>query len=474
MTERIRFRKALGNLKGAGSYLGVVVLAAGSLTPAIAQTADDDLTMETIEVLDTRRGTDYSADTASVAGFGDAAIKEIPQSVQVITRDLIDDQGALSLGELFNGVAGASPALSRSTPFGTASTQLRGQDAAIFRDGLRDVDFSDIDASALNNVERVEILKGPAGILYGTGGPGGVVNIVTKRPLDEAYARVTGTLGGRNTSILALDLSQPLGSGFGVRVTGEIERSDSFIDFSENERDNYSAVLEYDDGGRFTATAIYESVSNRDDNAMTRVGLPALGTIIPIPGLSIDPATYLGEPGFDFTDSAGTMATLKLGYRINDAVSLEFAGRRTTVQFDQAEVRTLSPLDLSTLTVARSRARELILDEEQYLARGLVRVQGDLGSMSHDLTVGYEFDQFDLTVTNLGVPNSAVPRISVINPQYLANPYSVPLSPFSFGSLDESSEIFIHDVVRYGPATVTAGIRHIMADFDDGVHTKRA
>jgi iron complex outermembrane receptor protein len=146
-------------------------------------------------------------------------------------------------------VPGASNALARTTPFGTGSLQVRGQGVAIFRDGLRDTDFSDIDQSALNNIARVDILKGPAGLFFGTGGPGGVVNIVTKRPLERLAANGTLTLGERDTFILAADVSVPLGSGFGVRVTAEVERSDSFIDFSEVERDNFSTVLAYEEAG---------------------------------------------------------------------------------------------------------------------------------------------------------------------------------------------------------------------------------
>lgn len=174
----------------------------------------------------------YTAETATSFGFAPMVLAEIPQSLQVLTRDLIDNSGALSLAELFGNVAGASNAIGRSVPFGTATTQVRGQDVSIFRDGLRDVDFSDIDSSALVNVDRVEVLKGPAGLVFGTGGPGGVVNIVTRTPTDKLEGRVSATLGQRATKILAGDISVPIVPGLGVRVSAEIERSDSFIDFS--------------------------------------------------------------------------------------------------------------------------------------------------------------------------------------------------------------------------------------------------
>ena len=441
----------------------------GTLNAVALATADEDMAMnDEIVVTGERRLNDYVADEASVGGFGNVAVKEIPQSVQVLTRDLIDDQGVLSLAELFGSVAGASPSLSRTTPFGTLLTQIRGQDAAIYRDGLRDIAFADIDSSSLTNVERVEIIKGPAGVVYGTDGPGGTVNIVTKRPTEDFLLQLRGTLGTRGTRIIESDVSLPLGSGFGLRVTSEFERSDSFIDFSEIERDNVSANVTYDNGGPLTGSVVFERHANRDDNAMTRVGLPALGTIIDAPGVEIRRNLYLGEPASDFTDSNGTMTTAKVEYAFNDNISFEAAGRRAIINFDQSEVRTLGPLDLETLTVPRSRGLGLDLREEQYLARGRVRVRGDIGKTSHDLSFGYEFFSFDLFIGLDSVPNALVPPISVVNPVYLNDGILGETIPIRITRLDTTHEIFAQDVVRLGDMTITGGVRHVWANFSGG------
>lgn len=421
---------------------------------------------DTIIVTGIRDRSDYTVETSDTFGFAPVDIDEIPQAVQVLTRDFIDDSGALSLGELMQNVPGASNSLARTTPFGTASLQVRGQDVAIFRDGLRDIDFSDIDQSALNNVARVDILKGPAGLVFGTGGPGGVINIVTKRPLGRLAAETKLTLGERDTVIIAGDVSVPLGSGFGIRATGEVERSDSFIDFSEVERDNFSAVFAYDNGGQLTGSVVYENFANRDDNAMTRVGLPTSGTIVDTDIVRIDRNTYLGEPGFDFTDSYGTMLSAYLAYDLGNDIAVQLAGRRTTVHFDQSEVRTLGALDPATLTVPRSRARTLFVDEEQYNARGLVHAGFATGPITHDVSIGYEYFNFDLFVDNRSVPNAGLPPISVVDPVYLPTPLQ-PGAPFVFTTETASHEIFLQNVSRAGPVTVTGALRQIWSDFGD-------
>ena len=420
----------------------------------------------TIIVTGMRETSDYAADSSTVFGFSDVSIEEIPQSVQVLTRDLIDDTGALSIGELLQNVPGASPALARTVPFGTSATQVRGQDVAIFRDGLRDIDFSDIDQSALNNIASVDILKGPAGLVFGTGGPGGVINIVTKRPLERLSASTSLTLGERNTKIVSTDVSLPFGAGLGFRATGELERSDSFIDFSQVERENFSGVLAYD-AGRLSAAIVYESFANRDDN-MTRAGLPTSGTITDTDVIKIDRGLYLGEPGFDFTDSYGSMLSGYLDYTLSDALSVKGAARRTLVHFDQAEVRTLGRLDLDNLIVPRSRARQLLLREEQYNARGLVNAKFASGPVSHDLSVGYEYFDFDLFVDSRSVSNALIGPISVVDPVYGSGNF--PLGASSpFTEINRSNEIFAQDIVRYGPITVTGAIRQVRTDFEDHV-----
>tara|TARA_B100000678_G_scaffold137006_1_gene114543 strand:- start:10548 stop:12650 length:2103 start_codon:yes stop_codon:yes gene_type:complete len=433
---------------------------------AFAQEEDSQRVEDTVYVEGSRSEANYSADTTSSLGYSSIDILEVPQSVQVLTRDLIDDTGALSLGELLQNVPGSANSLSRTTPFGTASLQLRGQSAVIYRDGLRDIDFSDIDQSALNNVERIDVVKGPAGLVYGTGGPGGVVNIITKRPLEEFAANASITLGERDTKIVALDVSSPLGAGFGVRVTGELERSDSFIDFSEVERDNYSIAFGYDNGGPFDGTVMYENMANRDDNAMTRVGLPPSGTIIDRDLVQIDRSTYLGEPAHDFTDSFGDVLSVLGGYQIGDDWKFNLALRRTTVNFDQAEVRTLGALDPVTLTVPRSRARELELELEHYNARGVVTGAFDTGALSHELSVGYEFFDYYLFIDNRSVPNAQVPPIDVVNPTYLDAPFTTG-APFIFTSDEITHELFIQDVIRFGDATITAAVRQVDANFTD-------
>ena len=440
-----------------------------AMTPSIGFANDQSTIADrtsTVVVTGTRASSVYTVDTTGSFGPSTLTLLEVPQSIQVLTRDLINDQGVLSLAELLNNVAGASNSISRSTPFGTATTQVRGQDVLIYRDGLRDVDFSDIDSSALNNVERVDVLKGAAGLNYGSGGPGGVLNIVTKRPLAKLYGEVKLTLGERDTKILATDVSVPVGNGFGFRATGEIERSDSFIQFSQIERDNFGLVLGYDNGP-LRGAARYEYQSNRDDNAMTRIGLPVFGTIVPSVGGPIDRSLYLGEPSFDRTNTFGSQASLFLAYDLSNLLSVEAAARRATVNFEQNDIRTLGALNPTTLRVGRTRGRMLDLDSTQTNARilGKFSIPGTLGNS--EFAVGYEFFRQDLNFVNRNLPNAAIPAISVVAPTYLAGGLQALLGPdVPFAQLSDTHEFFSQGVFRVNKATITGALRHIRSEFD--------
>jgi iron complex outermembrane recepter protein len=419
----------------------------------------------------------YSLEEANVGGFGPIKITEIPQSVQSLSSDFIRDQGVLSIAQLIsNAVPSVSGTLPRTTPFSTAFTRIRGQDALVYRDGLRDVDFADIDTSALVSIASVEVLKGPSGLLFGTGGPGGVINLVTKRPTKQAQATFTTTVGTRGVFIVSGDVSTPLGAGFGLRVTGELERSNSFIRFSEIERDNFAAVLGFDNDGPLRARLRLERQSNRDDGAMNNVGLPAVGTIRTNvngvfqidPRVQIDSDAFFGEPALDFQRSSGTIASAVVEYDLTDAIGLELAGRYTRVNFEQNNVQGLGALNPTTFILPRTRLRELDLESNQYNVRGLVRAAFDTGPLAHTLSVGAEYFQQDIVITNLEALRAGIPNIDVRAPTFLTSFPSAREFVFNRDTKDDLVEFFIHDVVRFGEKlTLTAALRYSSSQFDD-------
>lgn len=178
--------------------------------------------------------------TKTTGNFGAKSgipLERLPQSVQVVTDDDIVEQGARSVGELLRSVPSANPGYSRVGAYQSFSLKVRGFLADQMRNGIRQRYYEDVDASALSNIERVELLKGPSGVLYGQSAVGGIVSIITKRPEDAPSASIAATLGSFDQKMLTFDATGGIAPGLTVRATGEIERSGTFVDFQDLDRE---------------------------------------------------------------------------------------------------------------------------------------------------------------------------------------------------------------------------------------------
>lgn len=100
-------------------------------------------------------------------------LKELPQSIQLLDVDQMRGQGLMSVGDLLRDIPSANPGYARVGPYQSFSLKIRGFAADQMRNGMRQRYFEDVDASALNSIERMEVLKGPSGVLYGQSAVGG-------------------------------------------------------------------------------------------------------------------------------------------------------------------------------------------------------------------------------------------------------------------------------------------------------------
>src|SRR5687767_3333806 len=148
---------------------------------------------------------------------------DIPQAVQVITTQLIEDQGARDVTDLYRNISGVSF-------FSYAGVTFRGfRQDGVYYDGLRGDPFIAFTVPQLFNIERVEVLKGPAGMLYGPGSPGGTINYVTKTPSDTFGGQVTAVAGNYDRRGGSAEVTGPIVAD---RLSGRVglfyEDRDSF------------------------------------------------------------------------------------------------------------------------------------------------------------------------------------------------------------------------------------------------------
>ncbi|MCX7596395.1 MAG: TonB-dependent siderophore receptor, partial [Fischerella sp.] len=190
-------------------------------------------TDEPIELVVTGEQDAYSVPNATTGTRTDTPILDIPQSIQVVPRKVIEDQQVIQLDEALRNVSNVIPGgFDTNTE---ARYTIRGfENAPLLIDGFRQYGFPEVPETA--NLERIEILKGPASILYGEIQPGGVINAVTKKPLSEPFYEAEFQVGNYSLLRPRIDISGPLSTDGSqlYRLNALYLNSESFRGFDEN------------------------------------------------------------------------------------------------------------------------------------------------------------------------------------------------------------------------------------------------
>ncbi|WP_285411406.1 TonB-dependent receptor [Variovorax sp. efr-133-TYG-130] len=214
--------------------------AAGSSLPTVTVQADSDGTTE---------GTgSYTTRSTATATRLDLSQRETPQSVSVIGRQQIEDQNLVTLDDVLRQTPGiVSDRLDERVKFTS-----RGFDLGTMIDGVPTLSFSSVagEASMLSTAiyDRVEVIRGSAGLLSGSGSPGGVVNLVRKRPTTEFAGHVTGGIGSWNRYNAEVDVGGPLNAAGTLRGRFVASRTEgkSFIESKKTAEDVLYGILEAD------------------------------------------------------------------------------------------------------------------------------------------------------------------------------------------------------------------------------------
>ncbi|MEA5619312.1 TonB-dependent siderophore receptor [Cronbergia sp. UHCC 0137] len=277
-------------------------------------TPEEDEPIEITVVGDQFRPT-YQIPNSSVGTRTDTPLIDVPQAIQVIPQEVIKDQGVRSLGEVLKNTSSASSG--RTSSQAPALTPvIRGFESRnLLRNGLRDDSLRY--SSEIGNVERVEVLKGPASVLFGQGDLGGVVNLVTKQPLDTPYYALEYKVGEFGLHRSTLDFSGPLDQdGIAYRLNAAYQTAESFKKFENSESFFIAPVVRLISNKDTTLIASLEYLKYRSFE--TAPDLPASGTVISNPNGRVSRDANLGEPSLSKSESLVTRLGYQLDHRLND------------------------------------------------------------------------------------------------------------------------------------------------------------
>lgn len=337
----------------------------------------------------------YSVDQATVTRTPIPLIK-VPQSIQVITEELIEDQELVTLDEALRNVSGVVPSLPSELVL--ANPIVRGFEAEIFTDGL--IGYGDtavIDPGSLWNVERIEVAKGPTSTLFGggTGSPvGGLINLVSKTANGEDNVKGRVRFGSFESYSAAVDLGAALTDTLSARVVGEYQSTEDNIDVVDIERLLISPSIRWAPSpdtevvGRFTYSEI---------DQLEYAGLPAIFQDDP----RVDPDRFTGSTNAPNTNVQNLTAQLEWTQRLSDGLTFNLRGRRYENDFREFASSPFlaffpcgAASGLNDTSCPQIRG-QLPASVDEWTVDGSLTAEFTIGAIEHVILGGVQWDQAD-------------------------------------------------------------------------------
>ena len=392
----------------------------------------------------------YNPPTATSATKIEAPLRDIPQTVNVVPQSLLRDQAAQSMQDALKTVPGVG--LSHGDGQRDQVT-IRGFSAIAdqFVDGLRDdaLYFRD-----LSNIEQIEVLKGPASVLYGRGSSGGLINRITKKP-GSNLSEVGITLGRWNQRRGEFDLARaPQDSIVSYRLTGAIERADSYRDQQFLDRKALAASVLIKPS---TDTSVLLQADYLKDQRLTDFGIPAYqGRPV-----NVSPGTYYGAANARDVDvSRAEVASLgmTLNHRINDEWSVRNALRYYDYSLDRSNTL-VGSVNEKAMTTSLTRGA-IQREEDGFFNQTELTQKVQLAGMKHQFLNGFEFGRQSKGLLSYSRANVAT--VSLLNPVLPTLPLQIAGNPSANNqSTFKVASAYVQDLVSITPQwKALAGVRY--------------
>ena len=430
-----------------------------TLAAADARAAEPDDAWVSELVVTADRG--LTAPSATSATRTATPIEEIPQSIQALTRTLIEEQELRTLGDVLTNVSGVAP--SSQAELVLQAPKIRGFEAAYFTDGLPSYNLpaSASDSGALVNVARVEVAKGPTSTLYGggTGAPlSGIVNLVSADPAASASGRIMARYGSFDTRGFEAEGNLPVGA-LRLRLAGDYEAADSYLKAVNHERWSIFPTAALDLGA---------------DTSLTLRGQVARVAQLEYSGLPVeligrvDDDTFAGSPDAPRTVVKNRAVTATLSHRFSDTWRAEVSARRYANNFDEFGTFPFTGVPVTGTTYVFAAASLPSRVRQTFVTAA---VDGELatGAVRHHLLLGADYDRTNYTAKvgfgPLGLVDYANPATNL--------PFVVPALSDTQTDAMRSVAVFVQDQMSIGDRLdITGSLRwtriHVESFYESG------
>lgn len=435
-----------------------IALAVATVFSASAAFANDSQVLPQVNVLSTAEQ-GYAQQSTSTATKTDTLLRDTPQSITVITRELISDQAMTSMADALRYVPGI------------VTSQGEGnRDAAIFRgnsstgdfyvDGVRDdvMYYRDF-----YNIERVEALKGSNAMIFGRGGAGGVINRVTKQARYQPLREAVVSYGSDSHKRAAIDLGDALTAEVAVRVNAMMEKSDSFRNDMHIERKAINPTATFRTGRRTVVSVAYEHFQ---DERIGDRGVPSFNGR----PYETDAATFFGNASLSPNAVRLNAFTALFEHDFDNGLLLRNRTRFADYDKYYQNVFAGGAVSASTGRLPVGAYRDETQRENRFNQTDL-QYSLATGALRHKLAFGLEVGRQETDGKRRnGVFPTAAPTIPAANPVYTGDVSFATVSSNSH-SIAKVASVYLQDQLEFTPQwQAVLGVRYDHFNVD---HTNR-
>lgn len=404
----------------------------------------------------------YVARASVSATKTDTPLIETPQSVSVVTREQITEQGAQTLNQVLRYTAGVATESRGATATRLDQFTVRGFSASTYLDGLRVFGGRDalpqVDAYRL---ERVDVLKGPASVMYGQGGPGGVVNQVSKRPLEETLREVEVQVGNYDYRRANFDFGGPVDEEgkYLYRLVGSGYLSDGQVKDTKERRYFVAPAFTWKPNGDTSLTVLTNF--QRDPDMGSYGSLSSMRTLQRAPdGIRLPADYYDGDANFEKSDRKSYSLGYVLDHRFNDTFKATQSLRWTRSEATYRSVYGASNsnfgyLDPNYLYQQRASIATDV-DVGALTIDNNMQARFNTGAFGHTVLLGFDYQHVKTdTLSGFG----SAPPLYVLNPD---NHQNIPVPAFSTDATSKQYQtgLYFQDQIKIDRLSVLLGGRY--------------
>jgi iron complex outermembrane recepter protein len=351
----------------------------------------------------------YNPSRASTATRTDTPLRDIPQSIQVVPRQVIEDRRPRTVLEAVETVSGV---LNGSNDYGApgGTNIIRGFvsfDSGNLRNGFREYDYYSV--SSIGTVEQIEVLRGPASVLFGAQEPGGVINVITRQPLEEPYYNLAFEAGNYGFYQPGVDLSGPLTTDGDVlyRFIASYQGAESYQDFVDSGITTIAPSIALRLGDQTNLNLYYEYVRYFSNNPPFEVPLLSDG--------SLPPQNFY--PAYPDLVAAETV-TNRLGFTLDHEFNANWQIRSNLAIVFNNRIKNINNASLfDDRTVQIFYAEEASSSASNYFGQIDLLGRFNTGSISHQILAGFDVNYFELNYQS-STPTTSLPNLDIFDPNY--------------------------------------------------------